>query len=85
MVDTLMDPNHKNGKITLRPQKWVGPKMVIFGISVRSSIILYCLFLDSRDFFFQMRTVIRVLQRMPFKGQILNNLHIDFAKLLITN
>jgi len=24
MVDTSMDPNHKNGEIRLRPQKWAG-------------------------------------------------------------
>ena len=48
----------------LRPQKGRSLKCIFFGISIQNSIALYGLFLDSRDFF-QMRTVVRVLYRMP--------------------
>ena len=50
----------------LRPQKGRGLKCIFFGISVQNSTSLYGLFLDSR-YFFQMRTVVRVLHGMLLK------------------
>ena len=51
----------------LRSQKRRDLKCIFFGISVWSSITLYGLFLDSRNFF-QMQTVVRVLPRMPLNS-----------------
>ena len=53
------------------PTKGVGPKMYIFGISIRSSITLYGLSLDLRGLF-RMRTLCRVYKEHPLDS--------DFSK-----